>query len=194
MDAARAVFATTRDAPIVVLDCSQVLMSCLFSVDGKWGHWSPWTSCSATCGAAKRSRTRECDHPPAAHGGKTCEGPEKQEEYCKLEPCMSKFSIRFLSFWSRIFVGSLSAFKIIGFFKLFIFRFQSMATTPTGAAGPSVTSHAVVGTDSGHVPALVLYQSMAGSTVRILGLLCSLMFVTQGPVHVSIIEDPMSIT
>ncbi|KAL9971012.1 hypothetical protein ACROYT_G023488 [Oculina patagonica] len=57
-------------------------------VDGKWGLWSPWTSCSATCGAAKRSRTRECDHPPAAHGGKTCEGPEKQEEYCKLQPCL----------------------------------------------------------------------------------------------------------
>ncbi|XP_068700145.1 uncharacterized protein [Montipora foliosa] len=57
-------------------------------VDGKWGKWSPWTECSATCGAAKRSRTRECDHPPAAHGGKTCDGPEKQEEYCDLEPCM----------------------------------------------------------------------------------------------------------
>ena len=61
-----------------------------FSVDGKWGAWSHWTECSATCGAAKRSRTRECDHPPAAHGGKTCEGPEKQEEYCKLDPCLGK--------------------------------------------------------------------------------------------------------
>ena len=57
-------------------------------VDGKWGLWSPWTACSATCGAAKRSRTRGCDHPPPAHAGKTCEGPEKQEEYCKLQPCM----------------------------------------------------------------------------------------------------------
>ncbi|XP_074627228.1 uncharacterized protein LOC141885237 isoform X4 [Acropora palmata] len=57
-------------------------------VDGRWGKWSPWTECSATCGAAKRSRTRECDHPPSAHGGKTCEGPEQQEEYCDLEPCM----------------------------------------------------------------------------------------------------------
>ena len=57
-------------------------------VDGKWGLWSPWTACSATCGAAKRSRTRGCDHPPPAHAGKTCEGPERQEEYCKLQPCM----------------------------------------------------------------------------------------------------------
>ena len=59
-------------------------------VDGKWGLWSPWTACSATCGAAKRSRTRECDHPPPAHAGKTCEGPEKQEEYCRLQPCMGR--------------------------------------------------------------------------------------------------------
>ena len=70
--------------------CSLTNPVYLFLVDGKWGLWSPWTSCSATCGAAKRSRTRECDHPPAAHGGKTCEGPEKQEEYCKLQPCLGR--------------------------------------------------------------------------------------------------------
>ena len=71
---------------------SFVNLKYFYVVDGKWGVWSPWTACSATCGAAKRSRTRECDHPPAAHGGKTCEGPEKQEEYCKLQPCLGQYA------------------------------------------------------------------------------------------------------
>ena len=60
-----------------------------------------------------------------------------------------------------------------------------MATILTGEAGPSVTSHAVEGTGSGHVRALTLYQSMAGSTALIWEPLCSLMCVTQDLVHVS---------
>ncbi|XP_031556840.1 uncharacterized protein LOC116293538 isoform X2 [Actinia tenebrosa] len=67
------------------------LMPCSLSdcpVDGNWGAWKNWTQCSTTCGASKKSRTRECDNPPAAHGGRSCEGPEKEEAYCDNVPCM----------------------------------------------------------------------------------------------------------
>ncbi|XP_048581714.1 uncharacterized protein LOC5511228 isoform X2 [Nematostella vectensis] len=67
------------------------IMPCSLSdcpVDGNWGQWSEFTHCSATCGAAKRSRTRNCDNPPPAHGGKSCEGDEMEEVYCDLNPCM----------------------------------------------------------------------------------------------------------
>ena len=66
-----------------------------------------------------------------------------------------------------------------------------MAVTPTGEAGPSVTSLVVVVTGRGHVPVPILYPSMAGSTARILATRCSLMCVIQGPVLVSIIKDSL---
>ena len=66
-----------------------------------------------------------------------------------------------------------------------------MAATPTGEAGPSVTSLVVVDTGRGHVPVLILYPSMAGLTVRILATRCSLMCVIQGPARVSIIKDSL---
>lgn len=37
-----------------------------------------------------------------------------------------------------------------------------MAATQTGVDGPSVTSHAVVVTDNGHVPVPILCRSMVG--------------------------------
>lgn len=39
-------------------------------VDGVWGAWTPWSSCSSTCGAGLRQRTRKCDSPPPSNGGK----------------------------------------------------------------------------------------------------------------------------
>lgn len=44
----------------------------------------------------------------------------------------------------------------------YFFDFQWMAATQTGVDGPSVTSHAVVVTDNGHVPVPILCPSMVG--------------------------------
>nr|XP_022321026.1 coadhesin-like isoform X3 [Crassostrea virginica] len=55
-------------------------------VDGNWSPWKQDSSCSATCGLAFRTSTRECDHPPPQYGGKPCEGNSTDTERCRELP------------------------------------------------------------------------------------------------------------
>ncbi|KAG9488451.1 hypothetical protein GDO78_007972 [Eleutherodactylus coqui] len=48
-------------------------------VDGSWSCWSAWSSCDAF---SNRKRTRECNNPAPSNGGKPCEGPRIEEDYC----------------------------------------------------------------------------------------------------------------
>lgn len=59
------------------------------AVDGKWGRWTKWTACSKTCGGyGKRTRFRQCDSPPPAHGGRDCIGSKMGMVYCNAYmPC-----------------------------------------------------------------------------------------------------------
>ncbi|XP_076845270.1 A disintegrin and metalloproteinase with thrombospondin motifs 9 [Brachyhypopomus gauderio] len=57
------------------------------SVDGAWGVWSPFGSCSRTCGGGIRIAVRDCDKPPPKNGGQYCVGRRMKFRSCNSEPC-----------------------------------------------------------------------------------------------------------
>jgi len=56
-------------------------------VNGNWGSWSPWTSCSVMCGAGMKNRSRECNAPEPKFGGHSCNGSKTETTSCSEAPC-----------------------------------------------------------------------------------------------------------
>ncbi|KAK6188476.1 hypothetical protein SNE40_004643 [Patella caerulea] len=56
-------------------------------VNGVWSLWNEWGECSVTCEDGIRTRTRLCNHPPALHGGRDCQGDDLQTKPCTLAAC-----------------------------------------------------------------------------------------------------------
>ena len=65
-------------------------LSCL--VDGRWSRWSSYTSCTSSCGGGTQTRTRECNSPAPALGGKTCTGSKSETRQCNTNDCAGKRS------------------------------------------------------------------------------------------------------
>ncbi|XP_030638921.1 A disintegrin and metalloproteinase with thrombospondin motifs 2 [Chanos chanos] len=60
--------------------------------DGSWGQWTKFGSCSRTCGSGVRFRTRECNNPIPANGGRTCYGNNYEFQLCNTEECAKVFA------------------------------------------------------------------------------------------------------
>ncbi|KAF6716168.1 A disintegrin and metalloproteinase with thrombospondin motifs 2 [Oryzias melastigma] len=60
--------------------------------DGNWGLWSEFGQCSRTCGGGVQFRTRTCDNPRPANGGRTCVGATFQFQMCNTEECEDIYS------------------------------------------------------------------------------------------------------
>ncbi|XP_073078437.1 A disintegrin and metalloproteinase with thrombospondin motifs 20 isoform X4 [Manis javanica] len=56
-------------------------------VDGEWGPWGPYSSCSRTCGGGIKHAARLCDHPEPRNGGRFCVGRRVKFRSCNTGPC-----------------------------------------------------------------------------------------------------------
>uniref|UniRef100_A0A8C2EIR7 ADAM metallopeptidase with thrombospondin type 1 motif, 14 n=1 Tax=Cyprinus carpio TaxID=7962 RepID=A0A8C2EIR7_CYPCA len=55
--------------------------------DGGWSSWGKFGSCSRTCGGGVRSRSRQCNNPVPAYGGRDCPGSTFDYQVCNTEDC-----------------------------------------------------------------------------------------------------------
>ncbi|XP_046705744.1 A disintegrin and metalloproteinase with thrombospondin motifs 2-like isoform X1 [Silurus meridionalis] len=55
--------------------------------DGNWGMWSEYGACNRPCGRGLQFRTRACDNPRPANGGRTCPGSNYQFQVCNPHEC-----------------------------------------------------------------------------------------------------------
>ena len=60
-------------------------------VNGNWGSWSKYFSCSVTCGEGTQTRRRLCDEPAPQYGGEECVGESAETQPCTAATtCLSK--------------------------------------------------------------------------------------------------------
>ncbi|XP_062521148.1 hemicentin-1-like [Corticium candelabrum] len=69
-------------------------------LDGAWGHWTGWSTCSPTCGRRSKRRTRSCDYPKPKDGGSNCVGSHSELQLCAPIPCPCDGRYSGWSFWS----------------------------------------------------------------------------------------------
>ncbi|XP_007935886.1 hemicentin-1 [Orycteropus afer afer] len=59
----------------------------IVQVHGGFSQWSAWRSCSVTCGKGIQKRSRLCNNPLPANGGKSCQGSDSEMRNCQNKPC-----------------------------------------------------------------------------------------------------------
>jgi len=59
-------------------------------VNGNWGRWRAWSTCSVTCDTGLHTRHRYCDSPDPANGGNACPGVDFESEACIQTHCQGK--------------------------------------------------------------------------------------------------------
>ncbi|XP_076832007.1 A disintegrin and metalloproteinase with thrombospondin motifs 15 [Brachyhypopomus gauderio] len=56
-------------------------------IDGQWGKWGAYGSCSRTCGGGVQLAKRECNSPAPENGGNYCGGQRVKFRSCHLDSC-----------------------------------------------------------------------------------------------------------
>ncbi|XP_051523830.1 A disintegrin and metalloproteinase with thrombospondin motifs 14-like isoform X2 [Myxocyprinus asiaticus] len=59
--------------------------------DGGWSSWGKFGSCSRSCGGGVRSRSRQCNNPVPAYGGRDCPGSVFDYQICNTEDCAGPY-------------------------------------------------------------------------------------------------------
>ena len=69
------------------LDDSIFTIITFLPVDGVWGNWGAFTTCTQLCGGGTKTRSRNCDNPAPAFGGATCAGSANDQQKCNEDKC-----------------------------------------------------------------------------------------------------------
>ncbi|WAR21415.1 HMCN1-like protein [Mya arenaria] len=56
-------------------------------IDGEWGQWSSFSTCSHSCGGGYQTSHRLCNSPNPANGGHGCSGNSVLTQLCHTEAC-----------------------------------------------------------------------------------------------------------
>ncbi|CAG2214239.1 Hemicentin-1,Coadhesin,Thrombospondin-2,Thrombospondin-1,Mucin-like protein [Mytilus edulis] len=56
-------------------------------INGRWSDWSPWNTCSVTCGVGTQTKTRSCSNPAPDHGGEDCGNDDSETQTCTKQEC-----------------------------------------------------------------------------------------------------------
>ncbi|XP_064450302.1 hemicentin-1 isoform X2 [Mirounga angustirostris] len=59
----------------------------IVQVHGGYSQWSTWRACSVTCGKGIQKRSRLCNNPSPANGGKPCQGSDSEMRNCQRKLC-----------------------------------------------------------------------------------------------------------
>ena len=61
------------NAMFIKLFCKlKFIISVCVAVNGNWGAWGSWGACLSDCGEGLQRRSRSCDSPSPAQGGRIC--------------------------------------------------------------------------------------------------------------------------
>ncbi|XP_076079208.1 coadhesin-like [Mytilus galloprovincialis] len=56
-------------------------------IDGEWGDWMAWSTCSGSCSNGHQRRKRICNNPKPANNGRDCGGTDSKIRQCKPSRC-----------------------------------------------------------------------------------------------------------
>ncbi len=59
----------------------------IVTVNGNWGSWSGFSSCTLRCGGGTQKRTRLCNDPAPSNGGEICRGSSTESQECNTNKC-----------------------------------------------------------------------------------------------------------
>ena len=62
----------------------------IVKIDGQWGFWTSWSSCTEKCGGGNATRSRNCNNPPPSDDGSECIGDLDQIKDCNTGPCIGE--------------------------------------------------------------------------------------------------------
>ncbi|KAL1775484.1 hemicentin-1 isoform X4 [Sigmodon hispidus] len=73
----------------------------IVQVHGGFSLWSAWRSCSVTCGKGIQKRSRLCNNPLPANGGRPCSGSDSETRHCQNKLCPVDGHWSEWSFWEE---------------------------------------------------------------------------------------------